>query len=615
MNQLHIKAWENIGCNEIVLEWIKQGVKIPFTSNPPEFQLNNHKLNGIQVSFIRQELQRLLSLGYIIRQDKKPKFISPIGCVPKKDKGFRLIVDFRYLNSFCSSSSYKQEDIRHAADIIEPKDKLSSIDIKDGFYHIPVNKRDQEYLSFEFENRYYSFTVCPFGLCLSPYFFAKTLRPVVTYLRTLGIKLNLYVDDFLICANTSVATDHTDLVVNCLEDLGFKINFKKSILSPTNCLCYLGYEISTSGKFPIIRATKERTQRIKRQIRNVLKHNTVKARVLAKTTGLCVSVAWAVSPGKLFLRHLYKLLSQKKSWDDNLYINSHCIDELRWWLDAIDDYNFREIKPSLIEGQLITDASRTGWGGTFDNLEASGQWDTFVASQSSNYRELLAIYMCIKSFQEQLCNKNIQILTDNVSAMAYINHKGGPCPKLAELAIQVWALAEEIGLSLHCKHISGINNITADRLSRVKDKANWMLNPGIFFILDNIWGPHSIDRFASNQNTHLSRYNSRFWDPGTEGIDALAQDWRFENNFINPPWCLLQNVIDKIIKEKVWATIIAPVWPGQHWYQKLLKITVGNPIYLPKDRRTLVYMGAKAEPQRNKHWKIAAWRVFGGQLC
>ena len=184
---------------------------------------------------------------------------------------------------------------------------------------------------------------------------------------------------------------------------------------------------------------------------------------------------------------------------------------------------------------------------------------------------------------------------------------------LADLAIQVWALAEEIGLSLHCRHISGVNNVIADKLSRVVDKANWMLNPGIFFILDNICGPHSINRFASNQNTHLSLYNSRFWDPGTEGIDALAQDWRFENNFINPPWCLLQNVKDKIIKEKVWATIRAPVWPGQHWYQKLLKITVGNPIYLPKDRRTLVYMGAKPEPNWNKHWNIAAGRVFGGQ--
>ena len=46
MNQLYVKAWENIGCNEMVLEWIKQGVSIPFVSNPPEFQLKIINLVG-----------------------------------------------------------------------------------------------------------------------------------------------------------------------------------------------------------------------------------------------------------------------------------------------------------------------------------------------------------------------------------------------------------------------------------------------------------------------------------------------------------------------------------------------------------------------------------------
>ena len=609
---MNVQAWENIGCNTVVLDWIKNGVKIPFVSSPPDFQLRNHRLTFTQTAFIKQELERLLSLRYIVKLDTKPKYISPIGCVPKKTKGFRLIVDFRHLNSYCSSSSFKQEDIKHVAEIIEPKDKLSSIDIKDGFYHIPVDKSYQEYLSFEFNNNFYSFTVCPFGLCLSPYFFSKTLRPVVTYLRSLGVRLSLYVDDFLICAAAFLATDHTDLVINCLEDLGFKINFDKSCLLPSHNIDYLGYEISTTGAFPVIKAKKERTQRIKRQIKSVLRHTTVKARVLAKTAGLCVSVAWAVSPGKLFLRHLYRLLSTKYSWDDYLLLDEHCVNELEWWLNAIDNWNYREVKNVPVDGQLITDASRTGWGGTLGNLEASGQWDAFIANQSSNYRELYAIYMCIESFKKQLCNKRIQILTDNISAMAYINHKGGPCPTLSDLVIQVWALAEQIGLSIDCRHISGINNVSADRLSRIVDKSNWMLNPGIFFMLDAIWGQHTIDRFASNQNSHLKRFNSRFWEPGSEGIDALAQDWHCENNFINPPWTLLPKVVEKIIQEKAWATVVAPVWPSQHWFQKLQTIVADTPIFLPRDKQTFIYMGALPEPERNKHWKIAVWRVFGG---
>ena len=85
--------------------------------------------------------------------------------------------------------------------------------------------------------------------------------------------------------------------------------------------------------------------------------------MLAKTAGLCISVAWAVTPGKLFLRHLYRLLGTKNNWNDELRINDHCVTELEWWLKAVDNWNFREVKPHTIDVQIVTDASKTGWGG------------------------------------------------------------------------------------------------------------------------------------------------------------------------------------------------------------------------------------------------------------
>ena len=610
-----INNWKSIGCSDVIIDWIERGVSIQFTdSPPPSFSFENHNLTFDQHLFVTNELERLLKCGYIKKLNYKPRFISPIGCVPKKNSGHRLIVDFRFLNSFCVSSSFKQEDIRNVAKVVEPKDNLSSIDIKDGFYHISINENSQEYLSFQFNGIYYSFTVCPFGLCSSPYFFSKILRPVVTYLRSLGIRLNLYVDDFLICASVSLATDHTDLVVNTLEDLGFKINFEKSCLKPNNHIDYLGFEIDTSKEWPIIKAKKERIVRIKRQIRSVLRKNKVKAKVLAKTAGLCISVAWAVTPGKLFLRHLYRLLGTKDSWNDELWLNDHCVAELNWWLKAVENWNFREIKPHSIDVQIVTDASKTGWGGTLGELEAKGDWDTFVSSQSSNYRELLAIFMCLYTFKSHIENKNVQVLTDNVTAMAYINHKGGPCPDLSELAVQIWTLVEESGLSLTCRHIAGVQNVVADRLSRLQDKANWRLSPGIFHLVDCVWGPHSIDRFATYQNTLLPRFNARFWDPLAENIDAMAQPWQGENNYVNPPWVLLPDIMDKIILEKAWVTLVAPVWPSQPWFQKLKTILVDTPIFLPRDRRTLCYMGPNPEPLRNFGWKVAIWRVYGGHI-
>ena len=608
-NYLH--AWKRIGANQTVIEWIRNGVPIPLINNPSPFELSNHSLNFSARTFVRDEIERLLKNGYITQCAEKPRYLSPVGCVAKKSGGYRLITDFRKLNSYCQSCSFKQEDIRTVADIIDSQDYLTSVDLKDGFYHIRVQDSHQELLSFQFEGRYFSYVSLPFGFALSPYYFSKVLRPVVTYLRQLGVKLVLYVDDFLLCAKLSLVVDHTDLLLHTLEDLGLRVNLDKSVLTPAQTIKYLGYDIDTTGTYPVIRARKDRVNRIKRQIRTLLHKGGASARVIAKTTGLCVSVAWAVTPGKLFLRHLYRLLSTKSSWDDVLLLNSHCVDELQWWLQAIDSWNFREIKSHPVDSQLVTDASHLGWGARLGKLEAKGDWNYRVSCQSSNYRELLAILLAILAFRDQVTGRHIQILSDNVTALAYLRHKGGPSTDLTDLAVSVWAVAAESGLTLSFAHIAGQNNQEADLLSRTPDKHNWMLNPGIFQLIDFLWGPHTVDRFATLQNSQLPRFNSRYFEPLSEGIDALAQNWTNENNFVNPPWALLPQILEKITHDKATATIIAPVWPSQYWFPKLQSLLIDHPIYLPRQANTFWHMGVTPEPRRNLGWKVAVWRVSG----
>lgn len=81
--------------------------------------------------------------------------------------------------------------------------------------------------------------------------------------------------------------------------------------------------------------------------------------------------------------------------------------------------------------------------------------------------------------------------------------------------------------------ISGVNNTVADRLSRTKDNYNWMLHPRLFRMIDHMYSPHTVDRFASAVTTQLPRFNIRFYEPGTEGVDALSQqNWGTEMNFV-----------------------------------------------------------------------------------
>ena len=53
-------------------------------------------------------------------------------------------------------------------------------------------------------------------------------------------------------------------------------------------------------------------------------------------------------------------------------------------------------------------------------------------------------------------------------------------------------------------------NQNADYLSHLFDYDDWKIHPDIFAKLDQEWGPHTIDRFASYYNAQLPRFNSRF---------------------------------------------------------------------------------------------------------
>ena len=133
------------------------------------------------------------------------------------------------------------------------------------------------------------------------------------------------------------------------------------------------------------------------------------AQVIAKVAGLCVSVVWMVSLGKLFLCHLYRLLFTQLSWTDVLYLNDDCVQALRWCLNTIEGRNFREINPCPIDVQLETDVSHLGWGVRIGALQAKGD------CQSSIYRELLAILLALIAFKSILVGLHVQILCNNVS--------------------------------------------------------------------------------------------------------------------------------------------------------------------------------------------------------
>ena len=129
-----------------------------------------------------------------------------------------------------------------------------------------------------------------------------------------------------------------------------------------------------------------------------------------------------------------------------------------------------------------------------------------------------------------------------------------------------------------------------------------------------MFGPHTIDRFASFSTSLLPAYNSRFCDPGSCGVDALGQtDWAHHNNFVNPPFRLISRVLDVVEAQQADATLIAPLWPGQPWMSRLRQLCVAPPLRLPPVSRTCVPLlpFQQVEPHRNLRWTLYAWRFSG----
>ena len=120
-----------------------------------------------------------------------------------------------------------------------------SIDIRDAYLHVPMHQAVRKYLCFVVNKKVYQFTCLPFGLATSPHEFTKLLRPVVALLRLRGVKLHVYLDDWLICADTpEQAQLHAQTTIRVLQFLSWIINCEKSDLNPSQDQ-FIGMQLNT----------------------------------------------------------------------------------------------------------------------------------------------------------------------------------------------------------------------------------------------------------------------------------------------------------------------------------------------------------------------------------
>ena len=328
--RLFVDNWKKLTQDLWVLNTI-QGYKIPFSMDPYQKGIPESVVSKEEDVYISQEIQSLLDKGAVIPAPYHPgNFFSTVFTVPKRGGERRPIINLKCLNRFVPHVHFKMEGIQSLRDIIPPGDFMIKIDLKDAYFSIPIHPPHQKFLSFRWKHKTFQFTCLPFGLSSAPRTFTKVMKPVIAYLRSLGIRMVVYLDDMLILAQTKEELLRwRSIVLDLLENLGFLINYVKSELEPTQSLVFLGFLINTVCMQ--IKLPKDKVSQAIQEAQNLLQSQQASARQLAHLIGVFSSTLPAILPAPLNYRGLQLLKHQalkKGGYDVILPLTQEAKDDL-----------------------------------------------------------------------------------------------------------------------------------------------------------------------------------------------------------------------------------------------------------------------------------------------
>ena len=588
----HLKNWKQITGDPSILNMVRGSI-IDFTEFVTQHRIpapiNFDKEESLQMDQMIEGLIHKKAIELV--SHCHGEFISNVFLRPKKDGSFRLILNLRKLNESVEYLHFKLDTIRTAMTFITPECYMACMDWRDAYYSVSVNPDYRKFLRFLWKGKLYQFTCLVMGLAEAPRKFTKITKPLWATLRQQGNISISYLDDALLVADT-----YDDCMQNVVEtvtlsdDLGFTVHPTKSNLKPSQKVEFLGFIIDSVSMF--ITLTSTRRDKIKRSCQKIYDRRKCTIRELAQVVGQLVSTEPAFPHAPLFYRNLErsktKALKRKKgNFEAHIKISQDDKIQLQWWMQNVDTLK-APIQITCPDILLRSDSSDYGWGGVVmekkkgklvPTLKTRGVWSEIEAKHHINFKELKAAFFVLVCFCENLSDVHVKLECDNTTAISYINKMGGKFRHLHDLARQIWSWARAKNIWITAVHLAGVLNTDADLQSRdiSKEDIEWQLHPDIFKKIDKLWGPLQIDLFATRVNTQLRDFISWLPDPEAISTNAFLVPWNNCNSYAFPPFSIINRVLQKVEAEKAELILVAPIWPTQTWYPKILKLCVDYP--------------------------------------
>ena len=190
---------------------------------------------------IRKEVKEMLRAG-IIRESRSP-WASPVVMVIKSDGSYRFCSDYRKINANTVNDAYPLPRISDILDRLRGSILFSTLDLKAGFWQLPMAEDSIAKTAFNTPDGLYEFIKAPFGLKNLPAEFSRRMRQVLGDLSFIEI----YLDD-LCCHSKSFQehVQHLAIVFERLKQYGLKLNAKKCVFMARS-VRLLGHVISADG--------------------------------------------------------------------------------------------------------------------------------------------------------------------------------------------------------------------------------------------------------------------------------------------------------------------------------------------------------------------------------
>lgn len=205
-----------------------------------------YRVSPSERKIIAEQVEEMLAKKVI--QESSSPWAAPVILVKKKDGSWRFCVDYRRLNSVTKKDVYPLPRIDDVIDCLHSASYFSSVDLRSGYWQIPMHSADKEKTAFTTPDGLFEFNVMPFGLCNAPATFERFMD---TVLRGLKWEICLcYLDDVIIFGRTFEEHNRRlNVVLTCLEKAALTLNSKKCHFGDRETIV-LGHLVDKHGVRP-----------------------------------------------------------------------------------------------------------------------------------------------------------------------------------------------------------------------------------------------------------------------------------------------------------------------------------------------------------------------------